>query len=210
MKQCGIYAIINRQNGKRYYGKTVDMKGRWKQHRTELRGNRHPNPPLQNAWNKYGEWSFLFLWIETVPVERLEAVEQMYLDINRGKGYNIATDSGAPGLGRKPSAETRRKMSEAQKRIGNRPPSSKGLKRSDEHKRQISDAQKGRKKPPHVGVAVGESNKRRTGKKDTPEVCRKRSEALKGKRKSPEHVQHMREAVIRYYEEKRQVTLPSP
>ena len=60
MKICGIYKIENLVNGKVYIGKTVDFKERKKEHKLDLRLNRHYNNYLQNAWNKYGRENFKF------------------------------------------------------------------------------------------------------------------------------------------------------
>lgn len=47
--------------------------------------------------------------------------------------------------GRKASQETRRKMSESQKRIGNRPPSPKGKSPSEQHRKNLSISKMGEK-----------------------------------------------------------------
>ena len=61
---CGIYKITNTANGKVYIGSSVDVHGRFNCHRSDLRNNRHGNQHLQNAWNLYGENSFVFEIIE--------------------------------------------------------------------------------------------------------------------------------------------------
>ena len=50
-------------------------------------------------------------------------------------------------IGKHQSIESKRKESETQKRIGNKPPSNKGLHFSEKHKRKISEAHKVMKKP---------------------------------------------------------------
>ena len=34
---CGIYEIVNKVNGEKYVGQSVDIYKRWKQHRNELK-----------------------------------------------------------------------------------------------------------------------------------------------------------------------------
>lgn len=138
----GIYRITNTVNGKSYIGKTgMNFGDRWDNHKSLLRNNRHDNPYLQNAWNKYGENSFKFAIIELVNDSNLlNELEIQYIKQYKeaGLSYNIH-DGGDGGLnlgkhlsdetkrkigeknrvnmiGRKLSEETRKKMSEAQKR----------------------------------------------------------------------------------------------
>lgn len=56
----GVYSITNKLNKKIYIGSTVNLFTRLKQHLDELRHNKHGNPYLQNAFNKYGEENFEF------------------------------------------------------------------------------------------------------------------------------------------------------
>ena len=55
-----IYSIINKVDGKRYVGQTVDIERRKRTHFSKLRNNMHPNPLLQEAWNDWGTESFAF------------------------------------------------------------------------------------------------------------------------------------------------------
>ncbi len=96
------------------------------------------------------------------------------------------------------SNETRKKMSEARKRLGIKPPSWLGKKRgpmSEDHKRKLSEAKKG-KPSPRKGEHLSEETKNKLrlaniGKKHTEETKKKISLALKGKAKSPEVVKKM-------------------
>jgi hypothetical protein len=63
----GIYKIICIANGKFYIGKTESASGfmgRWIEHRTSFRNNKHRNPYMQKCFNKYGEDSFYFQVVE--------------------------------------------------------------------------------------------------------------------------------------------------
>ena len=82
-KVSGIYKIINKINGKYYVGSSRDIygkRGRWYKHKIELTKNRHYNPHLQRAWNKYGENHFELQVIEIVSENLLLEKEQEYLD----------------------------------------------------------------------------------------------------------------------------------
>lgn len=70
-KFSGIYIILNKLNGKKYVGSSKNIYSRWMKHRALLRINKHYNPHLQNAWNKYGENSFLFSVLERCSAEIL-------------------------------------------------------------------------------------------------------------------------------------------
>ena len=88
-KTSGIYKIINKVNGKYYVGSSNDIKGRWCQHKGQLNNNKHSNPHLQYAWNKYGKDNFEFIIVEETPQNKL--MEQNYLDIaktEKHKCYN--------------------------------------------------------------------------------------------------------------------------
>ena len=91
-KICGIYKITNLVNGKIYIGSSKDIKYRWSQHKTQLRGTMHGNTYLQNAWNKYNEENFKFEIIEECSPEIQFEREQYYLDLLNpfdDNGYNI-------------------------------------------------------------------------------------------------------------------------
>jgi group I intron endonuclease len=167
MAISGIYSITNTKSGRVYYGSSNDVKERWRNHRSKLGRGIHPNPHLQNSWNKYGADSFEFKIEEEIVSDKLQDAEQCYLDwckLCSFWSYNIGYDAecatrgmkfGPPSeehrrkiglansgersanFGKKLSAETRRKMSEGQR--GNpKPP------RTEEHRKHLSEALKGR------------------------------------------------------------------
>jgi group I intron endonuclease len=83
-----IYKIINLVNDKFYVGSTTNKKVRFREHRKQLRGNRHHCKHLQYAWNKYGESKFNFVVIEEVPLaNNLAEVEDLWLREHFGKPY---------------------------------------------------------------------------------------------------------------------------
>ena len=77
----GIYCITCLENNKSYIGSSYDIYGRWGEHKTDLKYNRHHSEKLQNSWNKYGKESFIFSIIECVLDRNiLGEVEQKWLD----------------------------------------------------------------------------------------------------------------------------------
>lgn len=88
-----IYFIINQVNGKRYVGQTSDFSRRKYTHLVKLRENRHENIKLQNAWNKYGEDSFVIekITFENIDQKELDYQEKYYISKYNSieNGYNI-------------------------------------------------------------------------------------------------------------------------
>ncbi len=137
---CGIYAIENTVNSKKYIGQTRDhFNRRFKLHQWMLRTGVHDNPYLQKAFNKYGEDAFRFYVIEVIDRDSDTFNEREKLWIRHykelGLAYNIQ-DGGDSNkgiilseearriigqknrehmLGKKMSKETRQKMSQSQK-----------------------------------------------------------------------------------------------
>lgn len=97
-KLGGVYEIINIKNDKKYVGSSVYIKGRWSNHKSSLRRNKHGNNHLQNAWNKYGKQVFKFnVLVYCEPEEGLK-IENALLATGNYE-YNIAMDAKAPTLG---------------------------------------------------------------------------------------------------------------
>lgn len=59
-----IYQIINKVDGKRYVGQTINLEKRKASHFSKLKTNSHPNYLLQKAWNEWGEENFEFSYEE--------------------------------------------------------------------------------------------------------------------------------------------------
>jgi group I intron endonuclease len=95
----GVYKIVNTKNGKIYIGSSKNILERWEcQHKPQLRANKHINPYLQNAWNKYGESSFDIFIIEPCDADVCLSKEQYYLDLfnacDHSVGYNVSKVAG--------------------------------------------------------------------------------------------------------------------
>lgn len=136
----GVYQIINKANGHKYVGSSVNIRDRWKLHRSHLRRQIHGNIYLQRAWNKYGGENFVFKVLILCDPENTLIYEQACLDGLKPE-YNIATDAKAPTKGMKASDETKRKMSEA--RAGKNHPNY-GKKMPEITKQKLLEANKGR------------------------------------------------------------------
>lgn len=142
-KEFGIYRITNKLNGRTYVGKTgMNFGDRWDCHRAQLNGGYHDNPHLQHAWNKYGAEAFEFCVIESVKdVSLLNELEIKYIKRYREKGccYNIL-DGGDGGflLGSHLSEEAKRRIGE-KNRIN-----MTGRKASEDTKKRMSESQKKR------------------------------------------------------------------
>ena len=148
-----IYSALNMVNGKRYVGQTTkDLKVRRSQHLTRSRKSR-----FKSALEKY---KGMFLWVVLDVADSLQELDtkeqfwiQHYYTTDKDYGYNIKsgglTSTGwkkepmtqehkdnisKGGMGRKFSAESRKKMSLA----------SKGKPKSAEHRRKLGLNAKGR------------------------------------------------------------------
>jgi len=136
-----IYQIFNKNNGKIYIGSAENLYKRWSEHKRGARRNRHTNKYFQNAWNKHGEEAFEFSILEIVKdINNIFEREQFYLNKlkpwNRKIGYNIHKDAKGP-RGVKRTKETKKKLSEC--KMG---PKNPMYQRdfSIEHRKKISEA----------------------------------------------------------------------
>ena len=121
MNNChGIYQITNTINGKLYVGSSINIADRWRRHKEQLRKKIHNCKPLQSAWDKYGEYSFIFSILEFVDDKNnLLIKEQEYLDLIRPFdnkiGYNCCKKAYST-LGIKYSEDARKRVSEGVKK----------------------------------------------------------------------------------------------
>jgi len=147
----GVYAILNKKNGNQYIGSAVNIAKRWHAHRCTLRKGKHKNRQLQAAWNLDGEGSFDFRIITLCSEGELLVWEQAAME-KQDCSYNIAPTAGTTA-GVKNTPETIAKMKAAKANVSDATrekirQSMLGHVTSEETKRKISEATKGRKLSP--------------------------------------------------------------
>lgn len=154
---CGVYKITNNINDKVYIGQSINIKARWKDHMHTLDRNDSRCTLLQRAWNKYGKENFSFEILELCEEDMLDEVEMKYIAIydSHNNGYNIELGG---NKNKHLSEETKRKISDA----------NRGRVHSEETLKKMSEARIGEKNPMY-------------GQMHSEETRRKISEAHKGK-----------------------------
>lgn len=174
---CGIYQIENLINGNRYIGQTVDIKYRKKEHFARLRQQRHENPHLQKAFNKYGQKSFRHTVLLYCDQENLTLYEQACIN-KFSPEYNILTECVDSSFGYKHTEETKQKLKDVWKETH------PNMCKTEETKKKMSEAAKGRTHSEETKRKISLSKK---GKPHphSEETKRKMSEAKKGKKPHP-------------------------
>lgn len=139
-----------------YYGSSVDIPVRLRQHLIDLKGGRHGNKILQRAFREYGEFDAYA--VDLCLRESVRIREQYFLDATFDDQFsaNLARDAESPGKYREVSAESRRKMRKA----------ALGRTHSAETRKKMSKSRKGVKKTPE---SVAKTAAGRRGKKVGPE-----------------------------------------
>lgn len=244
----GVYCIKNRASGKVYVGESIDIQRRWESHRYDLSKDRHYNEILQHAWNKWGEDAFEWIVLEECDKANLRYREAHWINelvaYSRERGYNIRIEDGngsweytdehraaisartkgennprwgakldedtrrrisesnkrafeeKPGL-REKSEETKRRMSEARRQLwATKSPEERRL--TEEHKRKVSEAGRGRKHDEDTKRRISETNKKTKAERPPPPIsdeARKRmSDSRKGRPAPNKGVPHSEEA----------------
>jgi group I intron endonuclease len=148
---CGIYLIKNIWSGKTYVGSSVNIETRWKTHIYRLNSGKHPASKLVNAWKKYGIHGFEFRILEEIEGASkafLLLREQYWIDttFSHFLGYNTRPDArSCHGYKRGTPSEAHKAKNAAAHTGANNP--NFGKPRSEETKRKISEAQKGKSRP---------------------------------------------------------------
>ncbi len=101
---CGVYLIICTVTGEMYVGSSVDIRRRWRQHRSLLRGGRSNCTNLQAAWDQHPE-RFSFAILRECAENDLHIIEQEYMD--RLTPVLNSTPRAGTTLGKRMSAEQR-------------------------------------------------------------------------------------------------------
>ena len=198
-KECGVYKITNNVTGDFYVGSSCNMQRRIYYHRLDLANNRHDNPHLQNAWNKYGEPIFEFTVLLLCDIAHKLYFEQAFLDLFQPT-YNIAISAVAFMQGRHHTEEAKQKMSEARK----------GRVVPGEIRLKMSQAQKGKQRTKESRLKMSRAKKgalsHNFGKPMLEVIKRKISESNKGRYFSEEHKHKISESAKRCWAERKRLT----
>lgn len=100
----GIYCIEHISSGRKYYGSSMNVEKRLKQHQTDLQKQKHHNIQLQRAADKHRLENFKFYLVEETQFNNrklLQNLEQIYIDKNVG-GYNMAPANGGDTISNHP------------------------------------------------------------------------------------------------------------
>lgn len=148
-----IYMILCAPTGKYYVGQTINLSDRWRDHRKQLRKNKHGNIYLQHAWDKYGESSFVISVLEECTPACLTEREQYWIDKLQPfgeRGFNINPLAGeSPMKGKTHTPEARAKIGIASTgRIGGMT----GKVVSEETKAKLRAANLGKKQSPEASA----------------------------------------------------------
>ncbi len=191
--RSGIYLAVcteGERKGWRYVGLAGNLAKRLRRH-----GRDRARRFFANCLRKHPD-AFDWSIIEYCPVDRLDERERYYIgkwETNKsrsGRGFNL-TDGGDGMRGHKPTAETRAKLSEANKgkklsadTCAKMSEAQKGRKVSAEGRAKMSEAQKGRKVSAEARANISAAN---TGRKHTAETRAKIGAAGKGRKHTAEH-----------------------
>ena len=116
-----IYAITFLPTNKRYIGRSINPKGRWHTHKSQLMTNKHWCRELQEDWNNNGKKAFSFTVIQRGIFSDKEAHSAELSHIFKSNCYNYLTSGGDENIEAVDLSKKRR--SEALKRAWNNPDS---------------------------------------------------------------------------------------
>jgi len=110
--KSGVYCIESLDKTKKYIGSSQNVFKRCNRHFSELKNNKHKNVKLQAYYNKYGKENLTFYVLELVQNnELLIAKEQFFIDKEK-PWFNINLIANS-SLGVKRSEETKEKVRQA-------------------------------------------------------------------------------------------------
>lgn len=135
----GIYAIVNKVNGRMYIGSAMRFNKRWKEHMRGLESGKHHSRFLSRCWAKHGADNFEFKILLYCSAENLLMYEQAFLDFYNPI-YNTAKIAGSQ-IGYKHTEETRARMSASRPKDFS---PMTGKKHSEETKSKISASRTGK------------------------------------------------------------------
>lgn len=178
-----VYLILNKVNGKRYVGQTVQpLKVRFNEH-----ARKKDNTLISNAIRKYGRENFYCGVIKTcTSKEELNYWEKYFIAVFKSKkpyGYNL-TDGGEGTVGYHLTPEACAKISAKNSisLLGNK--NALGYRHTPKSCAKMSAIRKGKPKSPEWRAKIAAAN---TGKKFTPERCANIAASKTGKPLSAKH-----------------------
>jgi group I intron endonuclease len=173
----GIYAIINMVNWKKYVGQAVDIKERNSIELSKLKGGYFSNHHLQNAFNKYGEENFIFIFLEECSEEKLNERERYHVKAAGWPDHGICYNNDEGGkCGGRHHPETIEKM--------------KGAQKGEKHWNY------GKKNPKHSEEMSGDNNwVRKLSPEEYDEECKRRSERMTGENNPMHSKKHKKESI---------------
>lgn len=193
-----IYAIINTIDDKHYIGQASDRDFRWREHRKSLRGFYHHSIFLQRAWCKHGESNFIFVVLEVLDTTDLLNEREAYWGKLLKPEYNVAplggsmrgykhTEEARFNMSNAHKGKSHHSEEEKQRRsermkgntwnigrkqsrevIAHRASFHKGKITSEETKRKMSEAQKGRKLTPEHKLKLSIAARNRVKRSKSP------------------------------------------
>lgn len=135
-KICGIYVIYNDMYF--YVGQSKNIKNRWNSHRNKLKRKVHDNYIMQQVYDKFEEDSFRYKIVCECDEKDLDKLEIIIKDkLCEKYPYKICMNISACGKRNTWTEEMKQKASI----------SHKGKIFTEEHKKHISEGQKGLKRP---------------------------------------------------------------
>lgn len=181
-KICGVYKITHIGSGKSYIGISKNIHRRWIQHKSWV-NTKSRRSAIYAAMQKYGIDAFSWQVIEQCDADSLEDRERHWIAVfdTFKNGYNLTAGG---EYNKEYSAETRKRMSEAQK----------GKKQSKEtiEKRVVKGENHWNYGKPRDEATREKISKSLTGRKQDPAVSAKISKSNTGKKMSPEAVEKSR------------------
>jgi group I intron endonuclease len=173
-----IYAIVNKVNGKKYIGSTINIERRIKTHFRELRRGVHYNYQLQRAFSKHGEDSFMIVILDKCSEINKVIYEQKYIDLQNFNCYNLAR-ADVPLFHKVKMSWVKKGHKLSKEAIEKLRAINTGRECSTETRAKISLANKGRTK--HNDEVRAKMSLTRKGRKHTDAARAKISEAGRGR-----------------------------
>lgn len=110
--KSGVYCIESTLDNKQYIGSSQNVFKRRNRHFSELKNNKHKNPKLQAFYNKYGIKSLRFFVLALIEDKKELIIKEQFFIDNKKPWFNINLIANS-SLGVKRSDETKEKIRNA-------------------------------------------------------------------------------------------------